>query len=342
MDTGTTRPTQRIAVQDAPSIPGLSFRHFDPDSDYPALLEVNTSSKIADGQDYDLLTLETLTHAYNTTRNHDLRKDVLVAEVDGKMIGYSRVFWDRELEGPRVYWHVGFVLPEWRGKGLGRAMIRWCEARAREVDATQPDREQVTALASTQTRDIMDGLENLLKDEGYEPVRYEFHMETPDLDHIPDVPMPEGLEIRPPRTEQYRAIWDATYEAFRDHWGAGEVDESDFQSFLKDPMLQPDMWVVAWDGDQVAGSILNFINHEYNQRTKREIGYTEDISVRRPWRKRGLARAMLARSMQIHKEHGMNQTALGVDTQNPSGALRLYESMGYQIVSKSTIYRKKL
>ena len=341
-DSSNTGPTQSIAVKDAPAIPGLSFRHFDPDSDYPALLVVNNGSKVADGQDHDLHTLETITYGYGTTRNHDPRKDVLVAEVGGKMIGYNRVFWDRELEGARAYWHFGFVLPEWRGKSLGRTMIRWAEARAREIDALQPDREKVTALASTEVRSNMTGLENLLKTEGYEPVRYEFHMETPDLDHIPDVPMPEGLEIRPAKPEHYNAIWESNQEAFRDHWGAGEVDGSDFDRWITNPLLEPDLWVVAWDGDQVAGSIHNYINHDYNNRMGRKLGYTEDISVRRPWRKRGLARAMLARSMQIHKERGMTQTALGVDTQNPSGALRLYESMGYQVVSKSTVYRKQL
>ena len=345
-DSSNTGATESIAVKDAPAIPGLSFRHFDPDSDYPAMLAVNNGSKIADGQDHDLHTLETITYGYGTTRNHDPRKDVLVAEVGGKMVGYSRVFWDRELEGSRVYWHFGFVLPEWRGKGLGRAMIRWAEGHAREIEALQADRENVSALASTEARDNMAGLENLLKAEGYEPVRYEFHMETPDLDHIPDAAMPEGLEIRPAKPEHYKAIWEASYEAFRDHWGAGEVDENDYNSWVTDPLLQPDLWVVAWDGDQVAGSILNYINHEYNarmgDRKGRKIGYTEDISVRRPWRKRGLARALLARSMQVHKERGMTQTALSVDTENPSGALRLYESMGYQVISKSTIYRKPL
>jgi ribosomal protein S18 acetylase RimI-like enzyme len=188
----------------------------------------------------------------------------------------------------------------------------------------------------------MKGLENLLKDEGYEPVRYEFHMQTPDLDHIPPALMPEGLEVRPAKPEHYKAVWEGSVEAFRDHWGATEQEAEDFESWISHPMNQPDLWVVAWDGDQVAGSILNYVNHEYNTRAGRKVGYTEAITVRRPWRKRGLARALLARSMKMHKDLGMTQTALGVDTQNPSGALRLYESMGYQVISQSTTYRKQL
>jgi ribosomal protein S18 acetylase RimI-like enzyme len=107
-------------------------------------------------------------------------------------------------------------------------------------------------------------------------------------------------------------------------------------------MMQKELWVVAWDGDQVAGSIFNFIDHEYNARTGRKLGYTEYISVRRPWRRRGLARAMLARSMKVLKDAGMTQTALGVDAESLSGALRLYESMGYEVVASGTTYRKQL
>jgi mycothiol synthase len=329
-----------VIVPGAPAIPGLVLRHFRGDEDYPAMLEVNNGSKITDGMQHDLHTLETLTHTYSTTPNHDPTRDTLIAEVDGEMVAFNRVFWERELEGALVFWHFGFALPEWRGKGLGRAMLGWVEGRAREIARTLDGGEH--AYSSTMVNATARGLENLLKDTGYEPVRYEFHMETRDLNHIPDIPMPEGLEIRPVRPEDYRKVWEASVEAFRDHWGAVEVDESDFERTMSDPNNDPKLWVVAWDGDEVAGSILNFVNPEFNTRMGRKLGYTESISVRRPWRRKGLARAMLAHSMKMHKNMGMTQTALGVDTQNPSGALDLYQSMGYEVVTKYTTYRKKI
>ena len=182
----------------------------------------------------------------------------------------------------------------------------------------------------------------LLHTLGYTPVRYWFRMETPDLDHIPDMPLPPGLAIRPAQPEHYHPIWEAMIEAVRDHWGASESEAQDFDGWRTNPFFQPDLWVVAWDGDQVAGSILNYIDPEYNETTGRKIGYTEYITVRRPWRRRGLARAMLARSMAVHKAQGMTQTALGVDTDNPSGALALYQRMGYQVTGQETTYRKPL
>ncbi|HEX8221424.1 MAG TPA: GNAT family N-acetyltransferase [Chloroflexia bacterium] len=333
----TTGP---VLLPDAPDVPGLSFRHFRGDADYPGILTVNNGSKVADGLEHDLHTLDTIRQVYGSTHNHDPHRDVLIAEVNGETVAYVRTFWERELTGSRVYWHLSFVLPQWREKGIGRALVRWAEGRAREIEAGGTGEGE--AYASTFADGNAHELEKLLADEGYEPVRYSYYMETPDLDHIPDVPMPPGLEIRPALPEHYRAIWDASGEAFRDHWGATETAEEDFATFTTHPFFQPDLWVVAWDGDEVAGSIFNFINHEYNALKGRKLGYTETISVRRPWRRLGLARALLARSMQLHKDLGMSQTALGVDTENPSGALRLYESMGYQVVAKSTTYRKAL
>lgn len=329
-----------LSVPGSPAIEGLSFRHFRGDEDYPAILEVNRASKVADGLEHDLHTLDSIKHAYSSTRNHDPLRDLLVVEAGGKVVAYIRVFWNRELDGSHVYWHSGFVVPEWRGRGIGRAMIRWAESHAREMWAGR-DMEEGDGPAYISTVTFPTGLEKLLEAEGYEAVRFEFHMETPDLDHIPGARMPEGLEVRPAKPEHYRAIWAASNEAFHDHWGATEEGD-DFDTWVNDPMNRPDLWMVAWEGDQVAGSILNYVNHAYNDLTGRKVGYTEWISVRRPWRKRGLARALLTRSMKMHKELGMTQTALGVDTQNPSGALRLYESMGYRVVSRSTTYRKPL
>ena len=88
--------------------------------------------------------------------------------------------------------------------------------------------------------------------------------------------------------------------------------------------------------------VLNFVNHEENQEYDRKRGYTESICVRRPWRRRGLAKALIARSFKVIKDLGMTEAALGVDTENPNGALQLYKSMGFQVAKQHTTYRKPL
>ncbi len=91
--------------------------------------------------------------------------------------------------------------------------------------------------------------------------------------------------------------------------------------------------------DDLAG---RYINPEENERFGRERGWVENISVRRPWRRRGLARALIAASIAALRVRGMTEGALGVDTENPSGALRLYESCGFAAVKREAAYRKPL
>ena len=142
--------------------------------------------------------------------------------------------------------------------------------------------------------------------------------------------------------EQLRAIWDADQEAFEDHWGASQPSEEDWLEFSSSPHLDPTLWRVAWAGHQVAGQVRSFINAEENRRYGRRRGWVEHISVRRPWRHRGLARALMAASFPLLRARGMTEGALHVDAENLSGALRVYESMGFSPVSRETVYRKPL
>ena len=176
---------------------------------------------------------------------------------------------------------------------------------------------------------------------GYSPVRYSYSMVRPFSEPVEITPMPEGLEIRKVQPKQYRQLWEADQEAFQDHWGYIEGTEQDYQRWLKDPLNDPDLWRVAWDGDEVAGMVLNFLNEKENQEYNRLRGWTENISVRKAWRRRGLARALLTRSLQMFKDMGMDHAALGVDTQNPNGALNLYESVGFRVEKSYTVYWKE-
>ena len=110
--------------------------------------------------------------------------------------------------------------------------------------------------------------------------------------------MPDGLELRPVTRDQYRTIWDASAEAFRDHWGEQEWTHEDWVRFDADPhRADPRFWRIGWDGDEVAGAIVTTVPVEENERFGRPRVYVDMVSVRRPWRRRGLARALLASSL---------------------------------------------
>ncbi len=142
--------------------------------------------------------------------------------------------------------------------------------------------------------------------------------------------------------DQHRAIFDAEVEAFLDHWGARVKTDEDFALTHAREEFDPALWIVAWDGDQVAGVVQNWIWPEENAQLGVQRGWLEHISVRRPWRRRGLGRAITAASLHRLREAGLTSAALGVDAGNPTGALGLYESLGFTVMTRSTAYRRDM
>jgi mycothiol synthase len=334
----------RINLLESPDIPGMSFRRFRGEEDYGNILKVISGSKEADGIERSD-TLENIALYYSHLHNCDPYQDMIFAEVNGEVVGYGRVEWNMNSDGELLGFHLAFLLPAWRRRGIGRAILRHNEGRLREIvgqlreKGNLPEASRCFFEVSVQDSEV--GKEALFLKEGYKPVRYEFDMVRPLSEEIHAAEMPAGLEVRPALPEHYRAIWDASQEAFRDHWNFIPAPEQEYQKWTLDPTFRPELWQVAWDGDQVAGMVLNFIHEDENAEYNRKRGYTEGISVRRPWRRRGLARALLTRSLIMFRDMGMEEAALGVDSQNLSGALRLYESVGFRPVKKWTNYRKR-
>lgn len=335
-----------IQLPDAPRIHGLRFRHFRGGDDFSHMATITRlSAEVDDTERAD--TPEELEKFFAHLTNCDPYTDMIFAEVDPgdgsepEVIGYSRGTWREEGGGERRYMFFGRVLPGWRRKGIGGAMLRWVEGRLREIASGHPLEVEKYFLTIAMQGET--GFAAMLEKTGYQPARYGFEMVRPDLENIPDFPLPEGFEIRQVLPEHYRAIWDADTEAFRDHWGFVEPSEEDYQSWLvNETIFQPELWQVAWDiaTNQVAGQVRTFIDHEQNKLYDRRRGYTEFISVRRPFRRRGLARALIALSLRAQKQAGMTESALSVDSENLSGATKVYEDCGFRVVKRMTIYRK--
>ena len=334
-----------ITLPDAPGIQGLSFRRFRGESDYLNIYAIILSCKEVDGLEHTN-TVEEVALTYTHLHNCDPTQDMLFAEINGEAVGYTRGWWDTNSDGEWLGFSVGWVKPDWRGLSLGSTLLGFIEQRLRQIAATQIEAGQFPAsMPHFFTNDASEkekAKTDFLEQAGYVPVRYAFSMVRPNLEDIPAAPLPPGLEVRPVLPEHYRLIWDASNEAFRDHWSYIPAPEEEFQRDQEDPHRDPSLWRVAWDGDQVAGMVLGFINAAENAEYNRKRGYTENICVRRPWRRHGLARALIVQSLYAIKERGMTEAALGVDTQNTSGALHLYESVGFRPVSRHNIYNKPM
>ena len=184
----------------------------------------------------------------------------------------------------------------------------------------------------------------MLERSGYQPARFFYEMVRPTLDDIPEFPLPDGVEIRTVIPDHYPAIWKLVDETSQDEWGYQKPSQDDYQEWLTSPHFQPDLWQVAWDvaSNQVVGTVLTFIHHAENKQFNRQRSYTEGIGVDRSWRRRGLARALISRSLQDQKAAGMTESALVADSDSTSNVVCLYESCGFQIVKKDTLYRKPM
>jgi ribosomal protein S18 acetylase RimI-like enzyme len=328
-----------LHVDFAPPIPGLHFRRFRGAKDYYTIAEVLEGSKDAD-QVERAATARNVSQEFLHMTNCDPFEDVLFAEVNGNAVGYGRVTWWQEVTGKRIYTHLGHVLPEWRNQGIGRTMLRLNETRLHEIASTHPN-DGPRVLGSF-VADSQKGQESLLQEENYVAVRHFFDMVRPTLDDIPHTPLPDGLEIRPVTPEHYRPIWNALEEAFTDHWGHTAPSENDYYAWLESPNFDASLWKVAWDGDQIAGMVINSINAKLNMSYARRRGNTDPVAVRAAWRRRGVARALLVASLHELKARGMTEAALSVDTDSRFRALHLYERLGYQKTKRTTAYQKPM
>jgi len=336
----TERITDTLIIPHASPVPGLTFRRFRGESDFAPLTAIINACNAAD-QIEMVMTPEETAAEYRHPMNCDPSTDMLFAEIDGEMMGFACVGWQDLDGGERVYRHRGFVHPHWRRRGIGGALFRWNEERARQIAAHYPNGRprflQVWTFDSNVSKCA------LAEREGYTVARRGYEMRRDTLDDLADAPLPAGLQLRPVRDEHIRPIWDAMVEAFRDHWGAGTLTDADFASWRDHPIFDRRLWRIAWAGDQVAGICINVIPHEENTHYNRRLFWIDDLAVRRPWRKRGVASALLVESMRFMRdEQGMTSAGLGVDTENISGALRLYARLGFRPVESSSTYRKPM
>jgi mycothiol synthase len=335
----TTTEDTWLELADAPSIDGLRFRRpRDDDAEYEAIAGMIVAANRLD----EILwvpTAQNLRDEIESSAGVDPQADIVVAEIDGRVVGNSVV--DRVMrDGVATYEMSGFVHPDVRRRGLGRTLLRENLRRATERAAAEPPGQ--AAVARVHAEETETGHRALLDSHGFEAVRWFFLMSRSTGGEIPNAPLPDGLELRPVTPDQHRAIFDAEAEAFRDHWASREWTDEDFRLTFTRDEVDTDLWVVAWDGDEVAAVVENWIWAAENAELGVARGWLERISVRRPWRRRGVGRAITAESLRRLARAGMTEAILGVDADSPTGALGLYEGLGFEVEQRSQVYRRPL
>jgi mycothiol synthase len=319
-------------------VSGLQFRHWRGVSDLAGMAAANQLARDDAGVE-EVITLEGITRNYNHLVNCNLVRDLLVVERHGRTIGYVRVEWRDLTNGERQFFSLCVLEPAERGQGIGQAMLSWSEDRLAQIAAGVPDDRPGQLCGFTYSADV--GGIALLEKNGWTQVARGYEMVRPTLDDVPEIELPDGLVVRDVDETERRRIWEASREAFRDHRDEQEWTEEDWARFPED-MPDLSLWVVAFDGSEVAGGIWNVIDAAENAHHGRVRGALATVWTGARWRRRGLAKALIARSLRRLRERGMTSAYLGVDGANPNQAMDLYAGLGFEVATSTIDWRKPL
>ena len=320
----------------------LSVRTYQGERDIPAIAALYRAAARVDGPEFHVSDGEmrqVLTQPASTPG-----ENAFLFEVGKKLVAFGRTHLQPGVQESVFELH-GVVHPEWRRQGIGAQVMERVEQRIQELlPAIKTPVVHIGVNADLRHK----GRHRIFAQMGYRPVRYFYDMErrlTRDgtwLDLPPPEP-PQGVVIRSmAERSDLPAVWQAANEAFRGQWGYMESSPEQWQQWVDDPGYRPELWQVAWDAaqDRVAGLCLGGIDAEQNAMAGRTEGWIHVLAVCPPYRKRGLGRAVLLSGLAALQRAGAEWGLLSVDTDNPTGALRLYEGAGFRPAKTRVAYLK--
>jgi mycothiol synthase len=217
------------------------------------------------------------------------------------------------------------VHPDFRGRGIGGRLADLAESWARE-----------RSLPRLHMHAVNDEGRRLFESRGFELVRYFWRMEIFLDDEPAWTEPPDGFTIRPyePGVDDEK-LYAMHQEAFAEHW---EFTPQPFEGWLRWRTTRsdysPELWQLGFEGEELAGAALGF--------GQTGLGWILDLAVAPKWRKRGLGLALLQRSFHELYRAGFTQIGLEVDSENETGATRLYERAGMRVTRRYSTFEKQM
>jgi len=249
----------------------------------------------------------------------DLANDSRLYEEDGEIVG---VGWVDVAPDSDLVLAIGVTASGAKSRGIGTEILEWNEARA------QGRANRMHVLALGQDAAAME----LFHAHGYNEIRRFYDMAIEQT----EPPAPVDVPVESVTEDDLRAFHAALDEAFQDHW---EHHSTPFDEWwgrhASNPNLDLSLWFLIRDGEEIAAVTRNEGNRNGG-------GYIGAIGVRRPWRGKGYAKALLLHSFREFFERGMPRVTLGVDAQNPTGATHLYERVGMHVEMENVVFEKVL
>ncbi len=331
--------TGAIQLTEAPAVPGLAFRHLRDEQDAASVHALRGACVEADQVDLlstseGLPSLKEMQDAVAGLIAAGQQDRRLLAEAGGQVVGYTLVDAWSEDNGLWVYLILGWVLPAWRGRGIGTAMLHWGEQTARRLATAEHPGEPFEFAANANS--AMPEATALLVSNGYTAGYTVLEMGLGFSAVPPMHPLPPGVEVRPALPEHIPLIASSMQEAYRNEYAGDRFHVTwaleDSIAGLSEPRHDPSLWQIAWAGDQVVGQVTPVIE---NGRA-----FMYDISVRPAWRRQGLARALLTRALWDLRARGVEVIRLNTVAEFRTRARDLYTSVGFRLLKEFPRYRK--
>jgi mycothiol synthase len=245
----------------------------------------------------------------------------------GRVVGYAFVW---EAEPDSVMEGDAFVLPEYSGRGLGTMLLELLEGRAVELAAGRSLSLGIYAShVNTSKRE-------LLERRGFESHHTVLRFKIDLANRPPDaVDPPEGVTLRRYTTDDAEAVRATMAEAFESHrrYTPRRLDEW-LDLRMRHPAFDPGLWRVAECESQIVGAALVY--------DVGDTGYLSNVGIRRKWRGRGVAPALLADAFTALRERGQMRVMVSVDADAAPAAIRLYEEAGMRVHERHDWFVKQV
>jgi mycothiol synthase len=311
--------------------------------DLPSLVRLINEADAHDKLDRHT-TFEELEHEMSFPTDSP-QTDCFLAWAGDRLVGHANMYvqkGDPTVDKEVAIYCWGVVHPEWRRRGVGRRLLESAYRRGEECLA---EIEVAMVHFHSNTRDVEEDRKALYEGFGMKPVRYMVNLARPVNGNLPPVTVPEGYRLRifdPERDAE--TAWRVDNAAFRDHWGHAEIKWEEFLHLLKMPHMRPELWLLAEEAatGEVVGLGFNVIDPDWIAQTGRQEGYLDTLAVLREHRKRGLGTALISKSLQVLRNAGMEAVHLHADSENLTGAMRLYEGVGFEVRKRYVAYRRTM
>lgn len=309
-------------------------------ADVDAIWNLERAIGAADHPNY-VPTREQIADDFGFSHFHPDSDTRLGIDASGTLIAYGLSLFPPGQETLVRTFLSGGVHPAARGRGIGRQLIRWQLARAKQQLASSPKTLPGWIVAFTDERAPVNAA--LFERAGLTLARYFIALERNLAEPVRAIDLPPGVRIEPYRPEFAAAVRAARNEVFMDHWASQPVSDEIWASFVGAATFRADLSFLAItrgpDGrDHVAGFLMTTVNEEDWERQGFRGSYVDLVGVRASWRGKHVAQALLAAHIDKARSIGFERTSLDVDADSPTGALGLYTGMGYRPAHRELAY----